>query len=166
MTTRTLPSRLLFAAPVAFAVMAASLVATGMLARPAAAQEAKKTETKEKKWTKTKTGLLYRDLKEGEGPAIKKGQTAVMEYTGWLWVDNAKGRSFDSSRKHGRPFPFVLGAGQVITGWDEGVAGMKAGGKRELILPPNLAYGEDGAGGGLIPPNATLFFEVELREIR
>ncbi len=163
MMTRTLPSRLLLAAPVALAVMASSLVATAMLDRPAAAQDSK---AKEKKWTKTKTGLLYRDLKEGTGPAIKKGQTAVMEYTGWLWVDNAKGRSFDSSRKHGRPFPFELGAGQVISGWDEGVAGMKAGGKRELILPPELAYGEGGAGGGLIPPNATLFFEVELKEIR
>ncbi|MHB1558123.1 MAG: FKBP-type peptidyl-prolyl cis-trans isomerase [Isosphaeraceae bacterium] len=163
MTTRTLPSRLLFAAPVALAVLAAPLILTGMLTHSAAAQDTKK---KESKWIKTKSGLVYRDLKEGTGPGIKKGQTAVMEYTGWLWEDNAKGRSFDSSRKHGRPFPFELGAGQVISGWDEGVAGMKAGGKRELILPPNLAYGEGGAGGGLIPPNATLFFEVELKEIR
>lgn len=165
MTTRTLTARLLFAAPVALAVMASSLAATGMLARPAAAQDSK-AKAKEKKWTKTDSGLQYRDVKEGKGPAIKPGQTAVVHYTGWLWVEDAKGRSFDSSKKRGRPFPFSLGNGDVIKGWDEGVAGMKVGGTRELLIPPDLGYGPRGAGGGLIPPNATLFFEVDLLEIR
>lgn len=166
MTTRTLTSRLLFAAPVAFAVMASSLILNGMLDHPAAAQAAKKKETKEKKWTKTDSGLVYRDVKEGTGPSIKPGETAVVHYTGWLWVDNAKGRSFDSSKKRGQPFDFVVGDGQVIKGWDEGVAGMKVGGTRELVIPPDLGYGARGVGGGLIPPNSTLFFEVELKGIR
>jgi FKBP-type peptidyl-prolyl cis-trans isomerase len=84
-----------------------------------------------------------------------------MHYTGWLWVDKAKGEKFDSSLDRGDPFSFVLGAGQVIKGWDEGVAGMKIGGKRTLLIPASLGYGARGA-GGVIPPNATLLFEVQL----
>jgi peptidylprolyl isomerase len=165
MTTKTLPSRLSLAAAMALAVLASPLISTGLhAAGPQAAQEAKK-ETKEKKWTKTDSGLQYRDVKKGTGPEIKKGQTAVVHYTGWLWVDDAKGKQFDTSKKRGRPFDFVLGEGNVIQGWHEGVAGMKVGGTRELIIPPDLGYGERGYPGS-IPPNATLFFEVELKEIQ
>jgi peptidylprolyl isomerase len=89
----------------------------------------------------------------------------VVHYTGWLWENNEKGKKFDSSKDRGQPFSFQVGERQVIQGWDEGVAGMKVGGKRELRIPPDLGYGRRGA-GGVIPPNATLFFEVELLELR
>jgi FKBP-type peptidyl-prolyl cis-trans isomerase len=113
---------------------------------------------------KTSSGLEYRDIKEGTGDSPKTGQTCVVHYTGWLW-DGAKGKKFDSSKDKGKPFPFPVGARRVIAGWDEGVAGMKVGGKRELLIPPNLAYGDRGA-GGVIPPRATLLFEVELLEVK
>jgi FKBP-type peptidyl-prolyl cis-trans isomerase len=109
----------------------------------------------------TQSGLKYVDLKEGTGAAAKKGDTVEVHYTGWL----KNGKKFDSSLDRGEPFSFRLGAGKVIKGWDEGVAGMKRGGKRRLIIPPELAYGERGA-GKVIPPNAELTFEVELLEIR
>ena len=105
--------------------------------------------------------LAVDDLVPGAGETATSGQTVVVHYTGWL----GDGRKFDSSRDRGRPFSFRLGGGQVIVGWDEGVAGMKVGGKRKLTVPPALGYGEAGA-GGVIPPNATLVFEVELLEIR
>ncbi|MGH7111796.1 MAG: FKBP-type peptidyl-prolyl cis-trans isomerase [Stellaceae bacterium] len=111
-------------------------------------------------------GLQYTDTRIGTGPAAKPGDTLVMQYTGWLDDHGKKGRKFDSSRDHGEPFTFTLGAHQVIPGWDEGIAGMKAGGERTLIIPPALAYGSEGAGGGVIPPNATLIFDVELLRIR
>ena len=117
------------------------------------------------KFEKTRSGLQYRDAKVGTGAQPKAGQTCVMHYTGWLWRDPGKGKQFDSSRDHGEPLPFRLGAREVISGWDEGVATMKVGGKRELIIPPSLGYGETGAGGD-IPPNATLFFEVELVNVK
>jgi peptidylprolyl isomerase len=117
------------------------------------------------KFTKTESGLQYRDVKVGTGDTAKAGQTCVMHYTGWLWHNPGKGRKFDSSRDNGQPFSFKLGAGEVIGGWDEGVAGMKVGGKRELIIPPKLGYGATGS-SGVIPPNATLFFEVELLELK
>jgi FKBP-type peptidyl-prolyl cis-trans isomerase len=104
------------------------------------------------------------DLKTGNGPAIKAGQTAVVHYTGWLYSGTApdkKGRKFDSSVDRNEPFRFPLGGGQVIPGWDQGVAGMQVGGKRRLVIPPDLAYGDGGA-GGVIPPGATLVFDVEL----
>ncbi len=107
------------------------------------------------------SGLRYIDIKEGEGNAAAAGQTAVVHYTGWL----VNGRKFDSSVDRGQPFKFPLGAGRVIKGWDEGVAGMKVGGVRKLIVPPELGYGSRGAGGA-IPPNATLIFEVELLGVR
>jgi peptidylprolyl isomerase len=110
---------------------------------------------------KTASGLQYVDIKEGTGASPKTGQTAVVHYTGWL-VD---GKKFDSSKDRGQPFTFAVGRGQVIKGWDEGVATMKVGGVRKLIIPPELGYGARGA-GGVIPPNATLTFEVELLEIR
>ena len=117
-----------------------------------------------KAMTKTESGLKYRDTKEGEGEVPAVGQNCVVHYTGWLWENDAKGKQFDSSVKRGEPFSFHLGEREVIQGWDEGVSTMKVGGKRELIIPADLAYGERGA-GGVIPPNATLMFEVELREL-
>lgn len=105
----------------------------------------------------TPSGLKYTDLKVGTGAEAKAGDAVQVHYTGWL-VDGTK---FDSSRDSNRPFRFKLGAGQVIKGWDEGVAGMKVGGKRKLVIPPELGYGRQGA-GGVIPPGATLVFEVEL----
>lgn len=110
-------------------------------------------------------GLKYTDTKPGTGPAAKPGDKLVMQYTGWLDEHGKKGKKFDSSRDHGAPFSFTLGAHQVIPGWDEGIAGMKAGGERTLIIPPALAYGSNGA-GGVIPPNATLIFDVELLRIK
>ncbi len=111
--------------------------------------------------TTTASGLSYEDTKPGEGASPAKGQTCVMHYTGWLWIDGKKGEKFDSSVDRGRPFTFPLGQGRVIGGWDEGVATMNIGGKRTLLIPPDLGYGARGA-GGVIPPNATLLFEVEL----
>ncbi len=113
----------------------------------------------------TKSGLKYLDLKIGAGEEAKSGASVTVNYTGWLYENGKRGKQFDSS-VGGSPFQFSLGAGEVIKGWDEGVAGMKVGGKRELIIPPDLAYGARGAGQGIIPPNATLEFEVELLGIR
>ena len=110
---------------------------------------------------KTASGLEYEDTLPGTGESPTKGQTCVMHYTGWLWKDGAKGAKFDSSLDRGRPFSFKIGVGQVIQGWDEGVASMKVGGQRTLIIPPELGYGARGA-GGVIPGGATLRFEVEL----
>jgi len=115
--------------------------------------------------TKTESGLQYRDIKEGTGEKPKKGRTCVMHYTGWLWENGAKGKKFDSSVDRGEPFDFPIGTGRVIKGWDEGVLSMKVGGKRELLISPNLGYGSRGA-GRVIPPNATLLFEVELLKIQ
>ncbi|HAA95155.1 MAG TPA: peptidylprolyl isomerase [Dehalococcoidia bacterium] len=105
----------------------------------------------------TSSGLQYTDIAIGDGDTVASGMTVVVHYTGWL-LDGSK---FDSSVDRGTPFEFPLGAGRVIRGWEEGVAGMNIGGKRELIIPPDLGYGASGA-GGVIPPNATLKFEVEL----
>jgi peptidylprolyl isomerase len=109
------------------------------------------------KLEKTASGLQYVDLAAGKGAHPKKGQRVVVHYTGWL----ENGDKFDSSVDRGDPFEFQIGIGQVIRGWDEGVMTMKVGGKRKLIIPPDLAYGQRGA-GGVIPPDATLVFEVEL----
>lgn len=106
-------------------------------------------------------GLKYTDTKTGDGAAATPGNKVSVHYTGWLYNNGAKGAKFDSSVDRGQPFQFTLGAHQVIAGWDEGVAGMKVGGKRTLIIPPELGYGARGA-GGIIPPNATLMFDVEL----
>jgi FKBP-type peptidyl-prolyl cis-trans isomerase len=105
----------------------------------------------------TDTGLKFEDTVVGEGTVATKGQTVSVHYTGWL----ENGTKFDSSKDRDEPFAFKLGAGQVIRGWDEGVAGMKVGGVRRLTIPSHLAYGDRGA-GGVIPPKATLIFEVEL----
>ena len=109
----------------------------------------------------TDSGLKYIDHQVGDGDEAVAGKTVEVHYTGWLYVDGERGAKFDSSVDRGQPFSFQLGASQVIRGWDEGVQGMKVGGKRELIIPPDLGYGSRGAGGA-IPPNATLDFEVEL----
>jgi FKBP-type peptidyl-prolyl cis-trans isomerase len=108
------------------------------------------------------------DLAPGSGAEIKSGQNALVHYTGWLYDANApenKGKKFDSSVDRNEPFEFPVGAGMVIKGWDEGVVGMKVGGKRRLVIPPEMGYGARGA-GGVIPPGATLVFDVELVEIR
>lgn len=113
----------------------------------------------------TPSGLQYEDTQVGAGATPETGQICVMHYTGWLYNDGKKGAKFDSSVDRGQPFEFPIGTGRVIKGWDEGVANMKVGGKRTLIIPPALGYGARGA-GGVIPPNATLMFDVELLEIR
>ncbi len=110
---------------------------------------------------KTPSGLEYWDIKVGSGAEAHSGQHVKVDYTGWL----TSGKKFDSSVGTGRPFDFLIGAGQVIKGWDEGVAGMKVGGKRQLRIPGKLAYGAAGY-PGLIPPDATLIFDVELRDVR
>ena len=114
--------------------------------------------------TATPSGLQYEDTVVGTGASPQSGQKCSMHYTGWLWVNGAKGSKFDSSVDRDDPFNFVLGAGQVIQGWDEGVATMRVGDKVRLTIPPRLAYGEQGYPGA-IPPNATLVFEVELLAI-
>jgi peptidylprolyl isomerase len=113
----------------------------------------------------TASGLQITDTKVGTGAQPQTGQTCVMHYTGWLYNNGAKGAKFDSSLDRGEPFEFAIGQGQVIKGWDEGVATMKVGGKRTLIIPPQLGYGARGA-GGVIPPNATLIFDVELLGVK
>ena len=111
--------------------------------------------------TTTGSGLRYQDLSAGQGGEATPGATAVVHYTGWL----TNGQKFDSSRDRGEPFAFRLGAGQVIAGWDEGVAGMKVGGRRKLVVPASLGYGQGGA-PPVIPPGATLVFDVELLELQ
>lgn len=129
-------------------------VTAGAPAAPTAVDEAD--------YTTTATGLKYYDFVVGDGASPTKGKSVTVHYTGWL----LDGDKFDSSLDRGQPFSFNIGAGQVIRGWDEGVMGMKVGGKRQLVIPPELGYGSGGAGGGVIPPNATLVFEVELLEVK
>lgn len=128
-------------------------VSLGGLVSPGLAEEEKPTVTS--------SGLQYVDLVKGKGREAHVGETAYVHYTGWL----KDGTKFDSSVDRGKPFPFRLGAGRVIKGWDEGVVGMNIGSKRKLIIPPHLGYGQRGAGRA-IPPNATLIFEVELLDLR
>ena len=124
--------------------------------------------TPQSKLDATVTQLQISDTTVGTGDEAVKGKTVVVHYTGWLYdpaAPNQKGKKFDSSVDRGTPFTFPLGAGRVIKGWDEGVAGMKVGGKRTLVIPPGMAYGSRGA-GGVIPPDATLLFDVELLGVR
>ncbi|MGH8081561.1 MAG: FKBP-type peptidyl-prolyl cis-trans isomerase [Lysobacter sp.] len=143
-----------------------ALACTGLLLsgcqRPAAAPEQAATP-------KVFSGRIAQfqaiDERVGTGAVAQSGQDVIVHYTGWLYDEkaaNKRGSKFDSSYDHGQPFDFLLGAGRVIRGWDEGVAGMRVGGKRVLMVPPDLAYGPSGAGGGVIPPDASLVFEVEL----
>jgi FKBP-type peptidyl-prolyl cis-trans isomerase len=116
----------------------------------------------------TVTQLVKQDTRVGTGAEATAGRTVVVHYTGWLYDESRtdhKGAKFDSSRDRNEPFPFTLGAGEVISGWDQGVAGMKVGGQRMLTIPPDMGYGARGA-GGVIPPNATLLFDVELLEVK
>ena len=113
----------------------------------------------------TASGLQIIDTKVGTGPTPKTGQICVVHYTGWLYQDGQKGKKFDSSVDRNEPLEFPVGQRKVIAGWDEGVASMKVGGKRTLIIPPQLGYGARGA-GGVIPPNATLMFDVELLAVK
>jgi peptidylprolyl isomerase len=141
---------------VVLAVIAA--IAGVAAAAPAVAQTAGKPVT-------TPSGLQIIDTKVGTGASPKTGQICVMHYTGWLYENGAKGKKFDSSVDRGQPFEFPIGTHRVIAGWDEGVATMKVGGKRTLIIPPALGYGAQGAGNA-IPPNATLIFDVELLGVK
>lgn len=116
----------------------------------------------------TLSGMTMTDTVKGNGPAAKRGNIVVVHYTGWLYDPTApgnKGQKFDSSVDRGEPFSFMLGAGRVIRGWDEGLVGMTVGSKRTLVIPPDMGYGSRGA-GNTIPPNATLVFDVELLELR
>ena len=140
---------------VAIASLATFAIVCAAGATPALAQPA----------TTTASGLQIIDTKVGSGASPKSGQTCVMHYTGWLYENGTKGKKFDSSIDRGAPFEFKIGTHQVIGGWDEGVASMKVGGKRTLIIPPALGYGAQGA-GNVIPPNATLMFDVELLGIK
>jgi FKBP-type peptidyl-prolyl cis-trans isomerase len=138
----------------------ASFLAVAPIAIPVAAHADASASGPSKttgKPVETKSGLKYFDLKPGTGAEAKAGNKVKVHYTGWL----TDGKKFDSSVDRGEPFEFKLGSGMVIKGWDEGVAGMKIGGKRQLQIPANLAYGARGA-GGVIPPNANLIFDVEL----
>jgi peptidylprolyl isomerase len=139
------------------ALVAAAIIAiiTATTLTPAAAQPVMTTSS----------GLKIIDTKVGTGPMPRPGQTCVMHYTGWLYENGVKGKKFDSSLDRNEPFEFKIGGHQVIGGWDEGVATMKVGGKRTLIIPPELGYGARGA-GGVIPPNATLIFDVELLAVK
>ena len=111
------------------------------------------------------SGLKYEDLKVGSGAEAVKGKVVVVHYSGWLNENNARAKKFDSSLDRNEPFPFLLGRGMVIAGWEEGVQGMKVGGKRTLYIPAKLGYGARGA-GSVIPPNADLIFDVELIEVK
>ena len=150
--------------PLARALLASVLSLSGALAAPALAQQETKPMESPKdtpaKEVVTASGLKYTDLKAGTGTEAKSGDVVEVHYTGWL----ENGTKFDSSLDRGRPFKFKLGAGQVIKGWDQGVAGMKVGGKRKLTIPADLGYGRQGA-GGVIPPGATLIFDVELLSV-
>jgi FKBP-type peptidyl-prolyl cis-trans isomerase FkpA len=148
-------------------LVAALLIAVSGLT--AAAESADRQTPKETAVNATvPTELVMTDVKTGTGPAITAGQTAVVHYTGWLYSATAKdhkGKKFDSSRDRNDPFDFRVGGGEVIGGWDQGVVGMQVGGQRQLVIPPSLGYGARGA-GGVIPPNATLLFDIELLKIQ
>jgi peptidylprolyl isomerase len=138
-----------------FAVLAAATTGVILMSESADAQPVMTTPD----------GLKIIDVTVGTGASPKTGQICVMHYTGWLYENGTKGKKFDSSVDRGQPFEFPIGMHRVIAGWDEGVATMKVGGKRTLIIPPALGYGDRGA-GGVIPPNATLMFDVELLGIK
>ena len=140
--------------------------AAAALAIIAALTPAGRSDAADNQVTEMPNGLKYTDVKVGDGATAKAGNKVSVNYTGWLYDNGAKGKKFDSSLDRGQPFQFTLGAHQVIAGWDEGVAGMKVGGKRTLIIPPELGYGARGAGGGAIPPNATLIFDVDLLQVQ
>jgi peptidylprolyl isomerase len=139
----------------------ATIVTAGENVPALIAKSEEKRDSMEPNTVTTASGLKYVDIQAGQGVSPSKGQTVVVHYTGTL----EDGTKFDSSRDRNSPFSFKIGVGQVIQGWDEGVGRMKVGGRRQLIIPPELGYGSRGA-GGVIPPNATLIFDVELLEIK
>jgi FKBP-type peptidyl-prolyl cis-trans isomerase len=142
--------------------LTASLLAIGMLCSTGSlAHGEKKMTNSEPQTVTTASGLKYRDTEVGTGAKAEPGKLVTVHYTGWLDDSGKLGKKFDSSKDRNEPFKFALGAHQVISGWDEGVAGMLVGGKRTLIIPSELGYGARGA-GGVIPPNAVLIFDVEL----
>jgi FKBP-type peptidyl-prolyl cis-trans isomerase len=145
-------------------IRTATAAVAAAVSMPLAVQMAS-AQTAGKKPMTTASGLQIIDSKEGTGASPKPGQTCVMHYTGWLYENGQKGKKFDSSVDRNEPFEFPIGQRRVIAGWDEGVASMKVGGKRTLIIPPELGYGARGAGGA-IPPNATLMFDVELLAVK
>jgi len=148
--------------------MRLAVLAVGCLLFGACGREAPPPPTSQAPAAPAITELVKTDVVVGTGTPIAPGQTAVVHYTGWLYDPSApdqKGKQFDSSRDRGTPFRFPIGSGQVIQGWDQGVVGMQVGGQRQLVIPASLGYGERGAGGGTIPPNATLMFDVELLAI-
>lgn len=141
------------------------LLALALLAATAACAAPTKggpTKVPMNKFKTTKSGLKYAVLKPGKGATAKAGEVVSVHYTGWL---QSNGNKFDSSRDRGEPIVFRLGKGNVIPGWDEGIAGMQIGEQRQLVIPAKLGYGEQGTPGGPIPPNATLVFDVELVKI-
>jgi peptidylprolyl isomerase len=146
-------------------VLSRLLAAVALVAVAAAASSSTTLAQAAGKTTTTPSGLQITDTKIGTGATPRPGQICVMHYTGWLYQNGSKGAKFDSSVDRGQPFEFPIGTGRVIKGWDEGVASMKVGGKRTLVIPPDLGYGARGA-GGVIPPNATLIFEVELLAVK
>lgn len=150
--------------PLALA-LSTSLLAAACTDKTASTQPDSKPATQSTtQEAKPMAGLQVTDVKVGDGAEAKAGQVVSVHYTGWLYDENAAdkhGAKFDSSRDRGQPFQFPLGGGRVIKGWDEGVQGMKIGGQRTLVIPPEMGYGARGA-GGVIPPNATLVFDVEL----
>ncbi|MDB5518397.1 MAG: Peptidylprolyl isomerase [Tardiphaga sp.] len=156
-TRRAIIRRTLALTVFTLAVTSVMTMSDGSLS-PVTAQAAGKPMT-------TASGLQITDSKVGTGATPKKGQICVMHYTGWLYENGVKGKKFDSSVDRNEPFEFPIGQKQVIGGWDEGVSTMKVGGKRTLIIPPELGYGARGA-GGVIPPNATLMFDVELLDVK
>ncbi|WP_456771191.1 FKBP-type peptidyl-prolyl cis-trans isomerase [Bradyrhizobium sp. USDA 4369] len=143
----------------------ALMAAAGLVLGSHAASAQTRPATPTGKTMTTPSGLQIIDTKEGSGATPTRGQTCVMHYTGWLYENGQKGKKFDSSVDRNEPFEFPIGMKRVIAGWDEGVATMKVGGKRTLIIPPELGYGARGA-GGVIPPNATLLFDVELLGVK
>jgi len=154
-----------------FAAAAVAAAALALVVLPAYASQkdnaapSKDEEKKsESKMQRTSSGLQYSDTVVGTGASPKAGQICVMHYTGWLWENGSKGKKFDSSVDRGTPYEFPLG-GRVIKGWNEGIASMKVGGKRTLLIPPQLAYGEKGY-PDKIPPNATLIFDLELLGVK
>jgi peptidylprolyl isomerase len=146
----------------ALATLALATSSAGMLAAGTPIMAVAQTGGK---FMTTASGLQISDTKVGTGAAPRAGQVCVMHYTGWLYQNGVKGKKFDSSVDRNEPFEFTLGKHQVIAGWDEGIATMKVGGKRTLIIPPELGYGARGA-GGVIPANATLMFDVELLNVK
>ena len=152
---RLRPAKISMLAAIAITVVVVPLASVPTMA---AAQTTGKAMT-------TPSGLQIIDATIGSGASPKPGQICVMHYTGWLYEDGKKGKKFDSSVDRNEPFEFPIGQHRVIAGWDEGVATMKVGGKRTLIIPPALGYGARGA-GGVIPPNATLMFDVELLGVK